>query len=135
MFTDRPKAVLLLRILFVMYVSCLSCCLVCSLQPCGHLLGKGWPLGVLVCDVFLCFVTFPCGALGQVWCLIVSITDLCLLPYFPISLGTHRSDHSLHCLHEGVPVAQRVLELDLADPKAGLGLSPNIWFSHVVANM
>ena len=26
---------------FVINVSCLSCCLVCSLQPCGHLLGKG----------------------------------------------------------------------------------------------
>ena len=34
-FTDR----LLLWILFVIYVSCLACCLVCSLQPCGHLLG------------------------------------------------------------------------------------------------
>ena len=41
------------------YVSCLSllCCLVCSLQLCGHLLGKGWPLGSFVCVVF---VTFPC---------------------------------------------------------------------------
>ena len=45
-----------------LYVSCLSCCLVCSLQPCGHLLGKGWPLGSLVCDVFLCFCHFP------MWC-------------------------------------------------------------------
>ena len=53
---------------FVICVSCLSCYLVCSLQPCGHLLGKGWPLGFLVCDVNLCvfFFTFPCGVLGQV---------------------------------------------------------------------
>ena len=29
------------------------------LQPCGHLLGKGWPIGSLVCDVFLCFCHFP----------------------------------------------------------------------------
>ena len=29
------------RILLVIYVSCLSYCLFCSLQPCGHLLGKG----------------------------------------------------------------------------------------------
>ena len=28
-------------------------CLVCVLQPCGHL-GKGWPMGSPVCDVFLC---------------------------------------------------------------------------------
>ena len=59
---------LLLWILFVIYVSCLSCCLVWSLQPCGHLLGNGWPL-----------VTFPCGVPVQMWYLIVSIPDLCLL--------------------------------------------------------
>ena len=41
----------------------------------------------LVCTVFLRFVTFPCGVLGQVWYFIVSIPDLCLLPYlgfFPL---------------------------------------------------
>ena len=36
----------------------------------------------LVYDVLLCFVTFPCGILGQVWYLIVSIPDLCRLSYF-----------------------------------------------------
>ena len=44
------KGVLLLWIIFVIYVSCLSCFLVCSLQPCGHLLRKGLPLGSFVCD-------------------------------------------------------------------------------------
>ena len=53
-FTDRSKAVLLLWILCVIYTSCLSFCLICSLQPCGHLLGKGLPLGSLVCDGSLC---------------------------------------------------------------------------------
>ena len=33
----------------------------------------GWPLGSLVCDVFMCFVTFQFAVLGQVWYLIVSI--------------------------------------------------------------
>ena len=68
----------------VIYVSCLSLYyfLVCSLQPRYHLLAKGWPLGLLVCDVSLCFVTFPYGVSGQVWYLIVSIPDLCLLFYF-----------------------------------------------------
>ena len=47
-FTDHSKTVLLLWIIFVIYVSCLSCFLVCSLQPCGNLLGKGWPLGSIV---------------------------------------------------------------------------------------
>ena len=37
-----------------------------------------------LCVMFLCFlyfVTFLCGVLGHVWCLIVSIPDLCLLSY------------------------------------------------------
>ena len=47
--------------------------------------GKGWPLGSLVCDVLLCVVFhFPKCVLGQVWCLIVLIPDLCLLSYFNI---------------------------------------------------
>ena len=52
-FTDRSKAALLLWIVFVSYASCcraLYCC-VCSFNPCGHLLRKGWPC--------LCCVTFP----------------------------------------------------------------------------
>ena len=45
--------------------------------------GKGWPLCFLVCDAFLCFVTFLYGVLGKVWSLTVSILDdLCLLSYF-----------------------------------------------------
>ena len=28
-------------------------------QPCGHLLGKGYPFGSLVCVVFMCFCHFP----------------------------------------------------------------------------
>ena len=28
------------------------------------------------------FVTFPCDVMGQVWCLIVSIPDICLYFYF-----------------------------------------------------
>ena len=33
-------------------------------------------------DDYCIFVTFPCGILGQVWYLIVSFPDLCLLSYF-----------------------------------------------------
>ena len=39
-------------------------------------------LYALDCDVKLCFVNFPCGILGQMWYMIVSIPDLCLLSYF-----------------------------------------------------
>ena len=40
-FPDRSKAMLLLLIIFVIYALCLSCFLVCSLQPRGHLPGNG----------------------------------------------------------------------------------------------
>ena len=62
----------------------MSCFFVCLLQLCGHLLGKGLPLASLVCDALLCFVTFPCGDLGQVWYmrLIVSIPAIFLLSNF-----------------------------------------------------
>ena len=47
-------------------------CLACHvyfLQPCGHLLGKGWPFGPHVCDVFLLFfVTFPYHTVSWVMC-------------------------------------------------------------------
>ena len=32
-------------------------------------------------------VTFPVGILGQVWCLIVSIPDLCHFSYFDFTLS------------------------------------------------
>ena len=51
---------------------------VCLYLLCGHLLGKGWPLGSrLWCLLWVCH--FPIGILGQVWYLIVSIPDLCNL--------------------------------------------------------
>ena len=58
--------------------------------PFDYLLRKDWPLGSPVCDVFLCFVTFPCGVLCQVWYLIVSSPDRCLLPYFKYVLKVVR---------------------------------------------
>ena len=44
-------------------------------------------LFALLCMMFYCvFVTFPCRVWGQVWNLIVSISDLCLFTYFAISM-------------------------------------------------
>ena len=46
-----------------------------------------WPLFVMSnCD----FVTFPCGILGKMWCLIVLIPDIYHLSYF-VSLGSSSS--------------------------------------------
>ena len=51
------------------------------MQRCCHLLGKGLPLGALVCDVLLRFCHLPmwCPVPGVV--LIVSIFDFCHLTY------------------------------------------------------
>ena len=49
-------------------------CLVCSVQPCDHLLLT------LLCVMFPCvFVTFSYGVSGKVWYLFVSILDMCHL--------------------------------------------------------
>ena len=58
--------------------------LICSLQHCDHLLGKGLSLGTFLGDVFFCFVTFSYGVLGQMCCLILSIPDLFLVPYIAV---------------------------------------------------
>ena len=86
-FTDRSKAVLLLWIKCVFYVLFLSWFRVCSWLPwlpCGHLLGKGWPLGSRLWCV---------GILVKVWYLIVLIPDLCRLSYFVVKHGPN----SLKC--------------------------------------
>ena len=83
-FADRFKAVLLLWVIFVIYISCFSllCCLV---TVHSSLVITCWEMAhplALVCVDFLCFVTLPYGVLGQVWILIVPIPDLCLPFYF-----------------------------------------------------
>ena len=76
----RSKSVLILWIIWV-FVPCVSlafasvyCCLVVTCWERADLL-------VLVGDVYCIFVTFPSGILGQVWYLIVSFPDPCLLSY------------------------------------------------------
>ena len=44
--------------------------------------GKGLTSGLLLVMFNCVFLTFPCGILGQVWYLNVSIPDLCRLYYF-----------------------------------------------------
>ena len=81
MFTDNSKAVLFLWI-FLLFM----------FRVCRAVLSLHFSLVVTCCEraillaalyaLFSCvFVTFPCGVLGQVWYLVVSISDLCLLPY------------------------------------------------------
>ena len=73
---------------FMIFLSCVCYAFVhfCLYVPCGHLLGKGQPLG----SRFWCLALshFPIGMLGQVWYLIASIPDLCTITYFKYSQPT-----------------------------------------------
>ena len=59
----------------------LSYCLVCFCKPVVTCWARADHLALLYVMFSCVFVTFPYGVLGQVWYLIVSIPDLCLL-YF-----------------------------------------------------
>ena len=67
---------LFIRISLFHIVLSVSCSLVVTCSKRADLLA-------LLCLTFCCdCVTFPYGVLGRVWNLIVSIPELCLLPYF-----------------------------------------------------
>ena len=64
-------------------VLCLLCLcarlFICALwSPAGKGLTSWFSFVVSDCE----FITFPIGILGQVWFLIVSISDLCTLTYY-----------------------------------------------------
>ena len=61
--------------------------------------GNGADLLVLVCGVWLWFCYFPIGIMGQVWYLIVSISDLCTLTFIP-----QRSFNPFAANRSGIPV-------------------------------
>ena len=66
----------------------------CSLVvTCGE---KANLLAIMYVMFYCVFVTFPCGVPGQVWYLIVSIPDICLLPYFYNK--TCRLSHDIHVI-------------------------------------
>ena len=64
----------------MLFMSC-DCHAFASVHCC--LLASSWERADLLA---LIFVTFPCGILGQVWDLIVSIPDLCHLSYFLLKM-------------------------------------------------
>ena len=73
-FTDRSKAVLPLWII-MLSLSCYryACMHVCLLVPCGHLLGKGWPL------------------CSRLWCLTVKLSLCHWSPGSVVVLGSFDS--------------------------------------------
>ena len=79
MFTDRSKGgtsfvdnLCYLCLVLVM----LSCLFIAALWSTA---GKGLTSWILFVILNCVFVTLPCGVLGQVWYLIVSIPDLCCI--------------------------------------------------------
>ena len=68
------------------FYSCLSLlyCLVCVMQPFGHLLRKGRILGSPVCDVFLWICHFPMRYPGSGVALDCIDSWSLLLPYFVV---------------------------------------------------
>ena len=77
-----------------------------------------WPSFVM----FNCFFTFPCGVLGQVWYLIVSIPDICQLSYF--------AAENVLWLFLAVPWVglQCVISVFLESPTYYFSTKPNIAF-------
>ena len=83
-FTDRRRCFFCGSLMLFLSCFCYAFVHICLLMPCGHLLGKGLPLGSLL----WCLI----GILCQLWCLILSISDLCPLSYFNLSF------HAFCCL-------------------------------------
>ena len=81
LFTDRSKAVLLLSIICVFL--CLAFVMLSRpfIAALWSPAGKGLISWLLFVMLNCTFVTFPCGILGQLCHLIISIPDLCPLSY------------------------------------------------------
>ena len=83
---------------FVFFVSlCFSCFWACSMLPCGHLLGRGWPLGCCWwCLLYFCY--FPMWYPGSCVVLDCIFPDICHLSYFnnsPENIFVRQSIHEL----------------------------------------
>ena len=115
---------------FLSYV-CYVFVRVCLYVICGHLLGKGLPLGSrLWCLLWVCH--FPIGILGQVWYLIVSIPDLCTLNYFltetPLAFCMHYSVQWLSIRHLSQKQTSNIYKIRL------FGLNANLFY-FLIADM
>ena len=65
----------------------------------------------LLCVMFYCvFVTSPFGVLSQMWCLIVSIPDLCLLSYF-YNQDIDNVDNHIHAIAHPFIMHDNLLKL------------------------
>ena len=77
--------------LFLSYVDHLCYICIVFVMLWGLFIAALWSPAWLSFVMLNCvFVTFPCGFLGQMWCLIVSIPDICPFYYFVVFvISTH----------------------------------------------
>ena len=76
-----------LWIICVLCVLCFSCFRVCSLLPCSHLLGKGWPLGSCWrCLLYFCYFPLWYPGSGVVLECVVSWSLLSFLLSWSVSV-------------------------------------------------
>ena len=85
-------------------------------SPAGKELTS-WLLFVMLNSVF---VTFPCGILGQVWNLIVSILDLCSLSNFETNLFPCISNKYWHSINVNSAMFQPFLFAEAYSGECGL---------------
>ena len=90
------------------------------MQPCGHLLGMALFVVMFSCVI----VTFPYGALSQVWYLTVftCIHDLCLLSYFYLMHSYAKFDQNILCGSRGMSIFTKIPRM--AKMMLGKPLSP-----------
>ena len=77
-----------------------------------------------VCNILLCFVTFPCGILGQVWYSILKILTFATFLYFVTSYGGLGSLKTSCELNMFVLHQQQNLERTFGTSKMHLSLTP-----------
>ena len=114
------------------------------MQPCGHLLGKGWSFGSLVCDVFLCYCNFP------IWCPESGVVFDCvdfwssLLPYYYLMHTYAKFDQNKLCgsrVMSIFPERPRTVEMMLGKPLSPFHLLFSYWpqtdrsWSHVIRSI
>ena len=125
-FTDHSKAVLLLWIIFVNFGLVLLCFLVRLLiytlwSPAGKGVTLWFSFVMSNCEVD----NFSIGILGQLWCLIVLIPDLCPLSYFDnLQTTMNTFSEALYFLHVEVKAVldnYNSIKLETLFPSNNLG--------------
>ena len=103
--------------LWILFVNCVSCHTVLS-DPYSFVVTC-WERADLLALSYMCFLTFSYDVIGQVWCLIVRIPDICLfciLPYFKHLQKLFRQIHWRHEIHSTLNKSSNWSSLEIGHP-------------------